>query len=71
VDEATRKRLGKLVGPAYLLTGQITSIRKKAARKTDLYFLFTLNLIELETGLIRWAGEKEIRKDQKKPLVGW
>lgn len=71
VDEATRKRLGKLVGPGYLLTGEITNIRKKAGRKTDVYFLITLNLVELETGLIQWADEKEIRKDQKTPLVGW
>ncbi len=71
VDPATRKRLGKLVGPGYLLTGQIASIRKTAGRKTDLYFLFTLNLVELETGLIRWAGEQEIRKASKTPLVGW
>ena len=71
VDEATRKRLGKLVGPGYLLTGEITNIRKKAGRKMDVYFLITLNLVELETGLIQWADEKEIRKDQKTPLVGW
>jgi len=71
VDPATRKRLGRLVGPGYLLTGQISSIRKKAGRTTDLYFLFTLNLVELETGLIRWSGEQEIRKVGKTPLVGW
>jgi uncharacterized protein (TIGR02722 family) len=71
VDPDTRKRLGKLVGPGFLLTGQISSIRKKSGRKTDLYFLFTLNLVELETGLIRWSAEKEIRKNQKTPLLGW
>lgn len=71
LDPATRKRLGRLVGPGYLLTGQISSIRKSRGRKTDLYFLFSLNLVELETGLIRWAGEQEIRKVSKTPLVGW
>jgi uncharacterized protein (TIGR02722 family) len=71
VDPETRKRIGKLVGPGYLLMGEITSIRKKAGRKTDLYFKITLNLVEIETGLIRWAEEKEIRKGQKKALIGW
>lgn len=71
VDETTRKRLGNLVGAGYLLTGQITNIRKKSGRKTDVYFLMTLNLVELETGLIQWAEEKEIRKDQTTPVVGW
>jgi len=71
VDPETRKRIGKLVGAGYLLTGEITSIRKKAGRKTDLYFKINLNLVELETGLIRWAEEKEIRKGQKKAVIGW
>lgn len=71
VDPDTRKRIGKLVGAGYLLMGEITSIRKKAGRETDLYFKITLNLVELETGLIRWAEEKEIRKGQKRPVIGW
>jgi len=71
VAPETRKRIGKLVGAGYLLMGEITSIRKKAGRQTDLYFKITLNLVELETGLIRWAEEKEIRKGQKKAVIGW
>jgi penicillin-binding protein activator len=71
VDPETRKRIGKLVGPGYLLMGEITSIRKKAGRQTDLYFKITLNLVEIETGLIRWAEEKEIRKEKTKEWIGW
>lgn len=71
VDPETRKRIGRLVGAGYLLMGEITSIRKKAGRETDLYFKITLNLVEIETGLIRWAEEKEIRKGQTRPLIGW
>ncbi len=71
VDPDTRKRVGQLVGPGYLLTGRLTSIRKKVGRKTDVYFLFTLEMVELETGLIRWSGQKQIRKAATTPLVGW
>jgi uncharacterized protein (TIGR02722 family) len=71
VDPETRKRIEKLVGAGYLLMGEITSIRKKAGRQTDLYFKINLDLVELETGLIRWAEEKEIRKGQKKAVIGW
>lgn len=71
VDPETRKRIGRMVGAGYLLTGEITSIRKKAGRETDLYFKITLNLVEIETGLIRWAEEKEIRKGRTRPLIGW
>jgi uncharacterized protein (TIGR02722 family) len=71
VKPETRKWIGKLVGAGYLLIGEITSIRKKAGRETDLYFKITLNLVEIETGLIRWAEEKEIRKGRKRPVFGW
>ena len=71
VDPETRKRIGKLVGAGYLLMGEITSIRKKAGRETDLYFKITLNLVEIKTGLIRWAEDKEIRKGRKRPVFGW
>ena len=71
VDPESRKRIGRLIGPGYILTGEITSIRKKAGRKTDLYFKITLNLVEIETGLIRWAEEKQIRKDRTRALIGW
>ena len=70
VDEATRKRIGNLIGADYLLMGDFTSIRKKAGRKQDLYYLFTLNLVDIETGLIQWSEQKEIRKSGERPLFG-
>lgn len=71
VDEETRKRIGKMVGAEYLLTGEMTSIRKRSGRKTDLYFLVTLNLVDLQTALIAWSEQKEIRKEATRPLLGW
>ncbi len=70
VDEATRKKIGTLVGADYLLMGEFTSIRKKAGRVEDLYYLFTLNLVDIETGLIAWSEQKEIRKKASRPLFG-
>ncbi len=71
VSEATRKRIGEMVGPGYILTGEITNIRKEAGRRMDVYFLITLNLVDIETGLIKWADEKEIRKGERRPVFGW
>jgi penicillin-binding protein activator len=70
VDPATAKRLGKQVGADYFLYGELSSIRKSAGRVKDVYFKFTLNLVNIQTGLIEWADEKEIRKQAKKPLFG-
>ena len=71
VDEETRSRIGQMVGADYLLVGEITSIRKKEGRQTDLYFLVTLNLVDIRTALIPWSEQKEVRKTAKRALMGW
>lgn len=65
VDASTSKQVGKQVGADYLLTGDITEIKKQKGKQKDVYFKITLNLVNLETGLIDWADEKEIRKVEK------
>ncbi len=70
VDPATAKSIGELVGADYFLYGELTSIRKSAGRVKDVYYKFTLNLVNIQNGLIEWADEKEIRKQAKKPLLG-
>ncbi len=66
----TAKRYGKQVGADYFLFGEIANIRKQAGRVEDVYFKFTLNLVDIESGLIEWADEKEIRKGAKRPVFG-
>jgi len=70
VDPATAKRFGKQVGADYMLYGEIGSIVKRAGRVKDVYYKITLNLVDIETGLIEWADEKEIRKGKKRPILG-
>lgn len=62
VAPETRKAAGKQVGADFLLTGDITEIKKAKGKQKDVYFKITMNLVNLETGLIDWADEKEIRK---------
>ncbi|MDT8271913.1 MAG: penicillin-binding protein activator LpoB [Desulfomonilia bacterium] len=70
VDPSTAKSVGNQVGADYFLYGELTSIRKRAGRVEDVYFKFTLNLVNISSGLIEWADEKEIRKQAKRPLLG-
>ena len=70
VDPKTAKSIGKLVGADYFLYGELASIKKSAGRVKDVYYKFTLNLVNIQTGLIEWADEKELRKQAKKPLLG-
>jgi penicillin-binding protein activator len=62
VDPETRRTVGKQVGADFLLAGDIASIAKQKDDTKDIYYKVTLNLVDLETGLIVWADEKEIRK---------
>jgi penicillin-binding protein activator len=70
VDPKTAKNFGQQVGADYFLYGEISSIKKRAGRVEDVYYKITLNLVNISTGLIEWADEKEIRKEAKKPLMG-
>jgi uncharacterized protein (TIGR02722 family) len=70
VDPATAKKFGKQVGADFMMFGEIMSITKTAGRVKDVYYMITLNLVDIETGLIEWAEEKEIRKGRKRPLMG-
>lgn len=70
VRRDTAKRLHQEVGADMFLYGEITSINKSAGRVEDVYLKFTLNLVSIETGLIEWADEKEIRKTAKRAVFG-
>jgi penicillin-binding protein activator len=54
--------VGKMVGAAYRLEGNITSIVKEAKDVKDVYYKFNLQMWNVQTGLLEWGDEKEIRK---------
>lgn len=62
VDAENAVRMGKLLGAEYMLYGNFSSIDKRTSRSRDLYYKFTLHLMNVETGVVEWMGEKEIRK---------
>jgi uncharacterized protein (TIGR02722 family) len=64
-------QFGKQVGAEYMLYGNLASIVKTNADKSDVYYKFTMRLMDLESGLVEWADETEIRKTSSKKLVGW
>jgi len=70
-DPDTIVRMGKLAGASYILFGEITSISKSFKGQRDVWFKITLNLTDVQKGLIEWADEKEIRKVANRRSVGW
>lgn len=53
-----------------ILSGNITSIVKERYRIKDVYYKVTLQLTNIDTAIIEWADEVEIRKDQIRSLFG-
>lgn len=70
VDAATARKKGKQIGAQYFLTGEITDRVQEVGRKKYVYYKATFNLVNIETGLIDWTDEKELRKYYQKKSVG-
>ncbi|EJG1083636.1 penicillin-binding protein activator LpoB [Vibrio parahaemolyticus] len=70
VNQSTAIQFGKMVGAQYMLYGNLSSIVKNAGSDKDVYYKMTMRLMDLEKGLIEWADETEIRKEQSKSLFG-
>lgn len=58
----TISKTGNMQGAKYRIEGSISSIIKQNKNVKDVFYIFNLNLINNESGLIEWADEKEIRK---------
>ena len=71
VDPSKAIQFGQQVGAEYMLYGNLSSIVKSNEDKKDVYYKFTMRLMDLKSGIIEWADETEIRKTREKARVGW
>nr|WP_186405645.1 penicillin-binding protein activator LpoB [Candidatus Accumulibacter aalborgensis] len=65
-DKSKAVKMGKMQGARYRLDGSISSIIKKSSDIKDVYYKMNLRLIEIETGIVEWSEEKDIRKSMKR-----
>lgn len=70
VDPKTAVKIGAQIGAEYMLYGNMSSIVKQQGSTRDVYYKFTLKLMHLQSGIVEWQGEKEIRKTKTKTLLG-
>jgi uncharacterized protein (TIGR02722 family) len=70
-DQSKAVAFGQQVGAQYMLYGNLASIVKSNKDKSDVYYKFTLRLMDLKSGLVEWADETEIRKTKEKDFVSW
>ncbi|MGI6086610.1 MAG: penicillin-binding protein activator LpoB [Kiritimatiellia bacterium] len=75
--DETRVSIGKQAGAKYMLTGALVEMEKRTGKqvrvsKTELmYYQLTVDVTDLESGLIVWSTTKEFARQARKPLIGW
>ncbi len=70
VDPAAAMKVGKMVGAQYMVFGNMSSIVKDNKSTKDVYYKFTLKLMDLQRGTLVWQDEKEIRKQMSRSTFG-
>lgn len=70
VKDSTAVKMGQQIGAEYMLYGNLSSIVKRNSDQKDVYYKFTMKLMHIETGILEWSDEKEIRKTKKKSMFG-
>jgi len=70
VNRNTAAQVGRQIGAEYMMYGNLSSIVKKTDDVKDVYYKFTLKVMHLESGIVEWSDEKEIRKSREKSLFG-
>lgn len=71
VDAETAKKKGRQIGADYFLTGEITDRVQEVGGKKYVYYKTTFNLVNIDSGILDWTDEKEIRKYYQKRSVGF
>jgi len=64
--QSTAAKVGGMHGAKYRLDGSVSSITKKSSSVKDVWYKINLRLIEVETGIVEWSEEKEIRKTKNR-----
>lgn len=75
--DETRITIGKQLGARYMLTGALVEMQKQTGAqvrvsKTELmYYQLTVDITDLETGIVAWSTQKEFAREMRQPLIGW
>jgi len=70
VDPDTAIQFGKLIGAEFMLYANLAGIENRHSDGREVYYKFTMRLMNLETGIVEWMDEKEISKSANRRLFG-
>ncbi len=71
VDQKTATKMGQQIGAQYMIYGSIADMQSMNSDQQSLFYLITLKMIDIKTGVIIWQDQKQIRKVQKRSSFGW
>ena len=71
VNPDTARKKGRQIGADFFLTGEITDRVQEVGDKKYVYYKTTLNLVNIDSGILDWTDEKELRKFYTKKSVGF
>lgn len=63
-------QFGQQAGAELMLTANLAEITQKSGNVKDVYYKFTMSLKNLQTGILEWSDEREIRKVMKRSTFG-
>ena len=75
--DATRVAVGKQLGARYMLTGSITELgaesgkQVRVSKKKDVYYQLTVEITDIQTGLIVMRKQRDRLRRASKPIIGW
>lgn len=73
----TQVAVGKQLGARFMFSGSLIEMKEKNPRQVRIsaqelnYYKLTVEVTDLETGLIVWTTEKEFARQASLPLIGW
>ncbi|MBN2640436.1 MAG: penicillin-binding protein activator LpoB [Victivallales bacterium] len=70
-NQQTVQQDGTVIAPDMSLAGEIIQKKTTQGRTSESYFYIHMTLTDLKTGLAVWEGEKEVAKQETKPVFGW
>lgn len=70
VNQSAAIAKGQQLGAEYMVVGSIVSYEERTSKIERKSYKFTMNLINLKTGIIEWAQESPITKQKGRSYIG-
>jgi hypothetical protein len=73
----TQVAIGKQLGAKFMVSGSLMEMRNDSPKQVRIskqklnYYKLTVEVTDLETGLLAWTTEKEFARQASLPLIGW